>query len=164
MTFVAASHGKSFVVVFCWAWPRLSCCFAALETKRKSGWGICGSSWVVLLWFCLMICLFHRYRPIVLCTAFFTAYVVIRTVPQSINGQTRGKKKNNLTVVGQAPHGRVQQIINLPHPTVWGLANYCEVVKRSKRVKRYLYHIHAHYSQWCKVTALLTPAQATRHG
>ena len=93
VTFVAASHGKSFVVVFCWAWPRLSCCFAALETKRKSGWGICGSSWVVLLWFCLMICLFHRYRPIVLSTAFFTAYVVIRTVPQSINGQTRGKKK-----------------------------------------------------------------------
>ena len=96
MTFVAASHGKSFVVVFCWAWPRLSCCFAALETKRKSGWGICGSSWVVLLWLCLMICLFHRYRPIVLSTAFFTAYVVIRTVPQSINGQTRGKKKVHL--------------------------------------------------------------------
>ena len=41
-----------------------------------------------------MICHFHWYWPIALCTAFFTAYVVIRTVPQSINGQTRGKKKN----------------------------------------------------------------------
>ena len=92
MTLVAVSYGNSFVVVFCWAWPRSSCCFVALETKRKSGWGICGSSLFVLLWFCVMICHFHRYRPIALCTAFFTAYVVIRTVPQSINGQTRGKK------------------------------------------------------------------------
>ena len=92
MTLVAVSYGNSFVVVFCWAWPRSSCCFVALETKRKSGWGICGSSWFVLLWFCVMICHFHRYRPIALCTAVFTAYVVIRTVPQSINGQTRGKK------------------------------------------------------------------------
>ena len=92
MTLVAVSYGNSFVVVFCWAWPRSSCCFVALETKRKSGWGICGSSLFVLLWFCVMICHFHRYQPIALCTAFFTAYVVIRTVPQSINGQTRGKK------------------------------------------------------------------------
>ena len=36
---------------------------------------------------------FYRYRPIALCIAFFTAYFVIRTVPQSIYGQTRGKKK-----------------------------------------------------------------------
>ena len=92
-TLVAVSYGNSFVVVFCWAWPRSSCCFVALETKRKSGWGICGSSLFVLLWFCVMICHFHRYRPIALCTAFFTAYVVIRTVPQSINGQTREKKR-----------------------------------------------------------------------
>ena len=96
MTLVAVSYGNSFVVVFCWAWPRSSCCFVALETKRKSGWGICGSSLFVLLWFCVMICHFHRYRPIALCTAFFTAYVVIRTVPQSINGQTRGKKNGHL--------------------------------------------------------------------
>ena len=40
-----------------------------------------------------MICHFLQYWPIALCTALFTAYVVIRTVPQSINGQTRGKKK-----------------------------------------------------------------------
>ena len=45
VTFVTVSYGKSFVCVFCWAWPRSSCCFAAFETKRKSGWGICGSSW-----------------------------------------------------------------------------------------------------------------------
>ena len=35
---------------------------------------------------------FYRYWPIELCTPFFTAYVVIRTVPQSIYGQTREKK------------------------------------------------------------------------
>ena len=45
VTLVTVSYGKSFVCVFCWAWPRSSCCFAAFETKRKSGWGICGSSW-----------------------------------------------------------------------------------------------------------------------
>ena len=48
----------SFVGVFCWAWPRSSCCFVDLETKRKSGWGICGSSWFVILRFCVLICLF----------------------------------------------------------------------------------------------------------
>ena len=79
--------------VFCWAWPRSLCCFAALETKRKSGWGICGSSLSV---FFLVLCddlPFYLYRPIELCTLFFTAYVVIRTVPQSIYGHTREKKK-----------------------------------------------------------------------
>ena len=55
---VAVSYGKSFVGVFCWAWPRSSCCFVDLETKRKSGWGICGSSWFVILRFCVLICLF----------------------------------------------------------------------------------------------------------
>ena len=45
-------------------WVPFACCFVALETKRKSGWGICGSSWFVLLWFCMMICHFHWYWPI----------------------------------------------------------------------------------------------------
>ena len=58
MTDVAVSYGKSFLGVFCWAWPRSSCCFVALETKRKSGWGICGSSLSVFLRFCVMICPF----------------------------------------------------------------------------------------------------------
>ena len=58
MTIVAVSYGKSIVGVFCWAWPRSSCCFVALETKRKSGWGICGSSWFVLVLVCVMICHF----------------------------------------------------------------------------------------------------------
>ena len=58
MTDVAVSYGKSFLGVFCWAWPRSSCCFVALETKRKSGWGICGSSLFVFLRFCVMICPF----------------------------------------------------------------------------------------------------------
>ena len=58
VTDVAVSYGKSFLGVFCWAWPRSSCCFVALETKRKSGWGICGSSLFVFLRFCVMICPF----------------------------------------------------------------------------------------------------------
>ena len=29
--------------------------FVALETKRKSGWGICGSSWFVFLFVFLML-------------------------------------------------------------------------------------------------------------
>ena len=117
MTLVAVSYGNSFVVVFCWAWPRSSCCFVALETKRKSGWGICGSSLFVLLWFCVMICHFHRYRPIALCTAFFTAYVVIRTVPQSINGQTREKKKikvaSSVEALAEAFEGTLRELRRL---------------------------------------------------
>ena len=46
---------------------------------------------------------FYRYWPIELCTPFFTAYVVIRTVPQSIYGQTRGKKKCRHGFVMRAP-------------------------------------------------------------
>ena len=118
MTLVAVSYGNSFVVVFCWAWPRSSCCFVALETKRKSGWGICGSSLFVLLWFCVMICHFHRYRPIALCTAFFTAYVVIRTVPQSIHGQTRGKKKR--LIVEPGSHDGKRACTHFWHELEWG--------------------------------------------
>ena len=33
-----------FVGVVVWALP-LFCCFAVSVAKRKSGWGICGSSW-----------------------------------------------------------------------------------------------------------------------
>ena len=31
------------------------CCFASLATKRKSGWGICGSSCCVVLFSCLVV-------------------------------------------------------------------------------------------------------------
>ena len=31
------------------------CCFASLATKRKSGWGICGSSCCVVLFLCLVV-------------------------------------------------------------------------------------------------------------
>ena len=60
----------------------------ALETKRKSGWGICGSSLFDLLFaFCDLICHFMVSANCAV-YRFFTAYVIIRTVPQSIYGQT----------------------------------------------------------------------------
>ena len=47
----AVSEGKSCVGVFVGPCPFLfvSLCFAALATKRKSGWGICGSSCCVVV-------------------------------------------------------------------------------------------------------------------
>ena len=58
-------------------------------TKRKSGWGICGSSFR----FCLC-CLFWF---VVIChscaNSFLAAYTHVRTEPQCDIGQTRGKKK-----------------------------------------------------------------------
>ena len=48
---------------------------------------------VVRFVYVYLICLRSWYWPIVLSITFFTAYVSIRTVPQSIYGQTRGKKK-----------------------------------------------------------------------
>ena len=93
----AVSFGKSFLWLFLvWALPRfcLVCCF--LLTKRKSGWGICGSSWWLALC-CLLIkfdlpAFMDQLCP---CTNVFpTAYSHVRTEPQSDIGQTRGKKKN----------------------------------------------------------------------
>ena len=80
---------------FCWAWPRFFCCFAALATKRKSGWGICGSSCFVMMVLLLIDLPFYWCWPTALCTIFLTAYVSFRTVPQCIYGQSRGKKKSN---------------------------------------------------------------------
>ena len=72
--------------VFC-----LVCCF--LLTKRKSGWGICGSSWLLAL-----VCLLDSpafMDQLCPCTnVFLTAYSHVRTEPLSDIGQTRGKKKS----------------------------------------------------------------------
>ena len=80
---------------FCWAWPRFFCCFAALATKRKSGWGICGSSCFVMMVLLLIDLPFYWCWPTALCTIFLTAYVSFRTVPQCIYGQSRGKKNDS---------------------------------------------------------------------
>ena len=62
-------------------------------TKRKSGWGICGSSWC-LVWFlvcCDLPALLDLLGP---CTnVVLTAYAHVRTEPQCDIGHTRGKKK-----------------------------------------------------------------------
>ena len=82
-----------FVGVFVWAlapFVCLVCCFSM--TKRKSGWGICGSSgWFV--WF-LVCCDLPAFPDLLgLCTNdVFTAYAHVRTEPQCDIGHTRGKK------------------------------------------------------------------------
>ena len=64
-----------------------------LLTKRKSGWGICGSSgWFV--WF-LVCCDLPAFSDLLgPCTNdAFTAYAHVRTEPQCDIGHTRGKNK-----------------------------------------------------------------------
>ena len=56
----AVSYGKSLLWLFAfWALAPLLVWFAVFLAKRKSGWGICGSSWLVCGCFCrfVMICL-----------------------------------------------------------------------------------------------------------
>ena len=62
-------------------------------TKRKSGWGICGSScWFV--WFLVCCDLPALLDLLGLCTnVVLTAYAHVRTEPQCDIGRTRGKKK-----------------------------------------------------------------------
>ena len=99
MANVAVSKANH-VWVFCWAWPRFSCCFAALATKRMSGWGICGSSCCAMMGLFLLDLPFYWYWPIAHCTIFLTAYVSFRTVPQSIYGQSREKKSGTCSRFG----------------------------------------------------------------
>ena len=63
-----------------------------LLTKRKSGWGICGSSGWSLC--CLVCCDLPAFPdPFGPCTNWrFTAYTHVRTEPQCDIGHTRGKK------------------------------------------------------------------------
>ena len=82
---------------FCLGLAPFSCWFVSLAAKRKSGWGICGSLICgVVLFGCDLICLCFGAGQLCYAPSFFccTAYVSIRTVPQSIYGQTRAKKKN----------------------------------------------------------------------
>ena len=67
-----------------------------LLTKRKSGWGICGSSGWSLC--CLVCCDLPAFPdPFGPCTNWrFTAYAHVRTEPQCDIGHTRGKKKHVL--------------------------------------------------------------------
>ena len=71
-------------------------------TKRKSGWGICGSSWC-LVWFlvcCDLPALLDLLGP---CTnVVLTAYAHVRTEPQCDIGHTRGKKNSEAGGVKQA--------------------------------------------------------------
>ena len=50
----AVIKGKSCVGVVVWALPLFLCCFAVSATKRKSGWGICGSSCCVVVFLCYL--------------------------------------------------------------------------------------------------------------
>ena len=85
-------------IFFCGCFCLGSCPFCVsgllfLLTKRKSGWGICGSSgWFV--WF-LVCCDLPAFSDLLgPCTNdAFTAYAHVRTEPQCDIGHTRGKKK-----------------------------------------------------------------------
>ena len=83
-----------FVGVFVWALaPFCVSGLLFLLTKRKSGWGICGSSgWSVWWLVCCDLPAFPGlFGP---CTNdVFTAYAHVRTEPQCDIGHTRGKKK-----------------------------------------------------------------------
>ena len=64
------------------------CCFwfAFFLTKRKSGWGICGSSAVVVRFVCgFVMWMLHMYMTAVSCTyfSFLDAYLSVRTEPLS---------------------------------------------------------------------------------
>ena len=84
--------------LFCGCFCLGSCPFCVsgllfLLTKRKSGWGICGSSgWFV--WF-LVCCDLPAFSDLLgPCTNdAFTAYAHVRTEPQCDIGHTRGKKR-----------------------------------------------------------------------
>ena len=82
-----------FVGVFVWALaPFCVSGLLFLLTKRKSGWGICGSSgWSVWWVVCCDLPAFPGlFGP---CTnGVFTAYAHVRTEPQCDIGHTRGKK------------------------------------------------------------------------
>ena len=92
----AVSFGKSFLwLFFVWALPRFCLVCCCLLTKRKSGWGICGSSWLLALCgFLVDFDLPAFMDQLCPCTnVFLTAYAHLRTEPQSDIGQARRKKK-----------------------------------------------------------------------
>ena len=68
-------------------------CLVCFLAKRKSGWGICGSSVVVLL-FCVFMWIAALYMTTVSCTyiIFEHASLSVRTEPSSDIGQAREKK------------------------------------------------------------------------
>ena len=84
--------GPVFVCVWLGFWSGLPLSL----TKRKAGWGICGSSFVVFvdLFFVLSAC--YCGPTVSLYKHLFTAYAHVRTEPQSDIGQTRGKRKLKL--------------------------------------------------------------------
>ena len=71
-------------------------CFLGDETQVWLGDLRVVLLFVVALFGCDLDCPLFWCWPTVLSTLFLTAYVSIRTVPQSIYGQTRGKKKPSL--------------------------------------------------------------------
>ena len=82
-----------FVGVFVWALaPFCVSGLLSLLTKRKSGWGICGSSGWSVWW--LVCCDLPAFPGLIgPCTnGVFTAYAHVRTEPQCDIGHTRKKK------------------------------------------------------------------------
>ena len=74
-------------------WPG---CLSVFLAKRKSGWGICGSSWLWFVFWLSLICLitlsqvsmYHRFWE-----RLWELLILIRTESESVVGHTRGQKR-----------------------------------------------------------------------
>ena len=87
------------LVVFCWAWPLfvVGSAFVCFRTKRKSGWGICGSSFVGPCCLCLVVSAFRGFLHVhghsaMYFSCFYHFYFCQDRASGNI-GRTRGKKK-----------------------------------------------------------------------
>ena len=100
-----------FVGVLFGLWPRFLCCFGVLPfaslfplAKRKSGWGICGSSCLVGFC-CFFVCSFNRFAALMdlicPCTNVFPAYAHVRTEPLARHRPHSRKKKETEHIEGR---------------------------------------------------------------
>ena len=90
------------LVVFCWVWPLFCCWFCVFcsWTKRKSGWGICGSS--VVVWVCLFLVdsafrgLLHVHGHTAMYFSCFYHFYFCQDRASGNIGRTGGKKKKKM--------------------------------------------------------------------
>ena len=85
------------------------------EAKRKSGWGICGSFLVVLLffvWFCFRDDLPKFLDHTCPCTLLlFTAYAIVRTEPSATSAKPEEKKINRKSLTHRYHYALMMSII-----------------------------------------------------
>ena len=120
---------------FGWALPLFSCCFAALAMKRKSGWGICGSSCCVVVVFfqCDLICL--------LLVQANCAYVPLFSPLMSLSGPCHSaftanpeEKKKSETSTKDRVHKVVRGVWQRDIAALWALATLSPKCRASGEV------------------------------